>query len=179
GTPIHDDRLLERDLDAGPVARFEAVLGSNGVNAPIHGLFRRAALARTSLHTEHGSDNLLLAEAALLGRFRCAPTPLFFYRIHAASTFHLDREAWSQRETGDASACARLPIQTLRSYLRAVRRAPGLLPVQRRRATRAVFRYALRADALQRLVVPGVNNYFGITRWPWQPDPTAPTATRL
>ncbi|MEL6772491.1 MAG: glycosyltransferase family 2 protein [Bacteroidota bacterium] len=167
GTLVHDDRLLERDLDEAPVARFKAVLGSNGVNAPIHGVFRRSALARTSLHTPHGSDNLLLAEAALLGRFRFVPSMQFLYRIHAASTLHLDRTAWTQRETGEKTARARLPVQTLRNYLRATRTAPGLTIDQRRRARRAVLRYALRGTALRRLVVPGIDNYFGLKRWPW------------
>lgn len=169
GAVVHDDRKLERDLDLGPVRRFEAVLGSNGVNAPIHGLFRRDTLARTSLHTTHGSDNLLLAETALLGRFRYVPAACFRYRIHEASTFHLDREAWTQRETGQATARARLPVTTLRNYLRATRLAPGLTRSQQRRAQRAVFRYALRGNALRRLVVPGLDNYFGLKRWPWQP----------
>ncbi|MEM6782480.1 MAG: glycosyltransferase [Bacteroidota bacterium] len=169
GTLVHDDRQLERDLDQTPVARFEAVLESNGVNAPIHGLFRRDALARTSLHTPHGSDNLLLAEAALLGRFRTVSAATFFYRIHAASTLHLDRTAWTKRETGESAARARLPVQTFRNYLRATRSAPSLTRAQQRRAQQAVIRYALRGNALRRLFVPGLDNYFGLKRWPWQP----------
>jgi glycosyltransferase involved in cell wall biosynthesis len=55
-------------------------------NAPF-GVIRREALLRTRLIQPYiGSDITLLAELALLGKFREIPEPLFFRRIHSRSS---------------------------------------------------------------------------------------------
>lgn len=166
------DAALERPLPAGPgasLARYRAVLRSNDVNAPIHGLFRRTALDRIGPHQLHGSDRLIVAHAALLGPFAYVPEALFGFRIHAASTVHLTRAEWLAREAGRPAAGSRLDgLRTLGVYLRATGQA-DLGAVARARALVASLGYAVRPDVLRRLVLPGIDNYLGWTRWPGQP----------
>ncbi len=62
------------------------------------GLVRAEALRRTHLHGDfYGSDFVLLAELALLGRFRQDEEPLTLKRVHGAITVHktrAERAAW-------------------------------------------------------------------------------------
>lgn len=168
------DGALERRLPASPLDRFRAVLRSNDVNAPIHGLFRREALDRIGGHRVHGSDRLIVAHAALLGRLAFVDAPLFGFRIHGASTFFLSREAWLAREAGCADAGSPLDgARTLAAYLGATRRT-GLGPADRLHAAAAVLGYAVRPDALRHALLPGPDNYWGWTRWPWAPAAPAP-----
>ena len=169
------DADLERTLPGGPVARYRAVLRSEDVNAPIHGLFRRAALERIGPHRLHGSDRLIVAHAALLGPFVYVPEALFGFRIHAASTFHLTRAEWLTREAGrDAAASAARGAldgaTTLRAYLGATGRA-GLGASERARAAVASAGYAVRPAVLRRLFLPDPKNYWGWTHWPGRPAP--------
>ena len=167
------DAALERPLQGGPVDRYRAVLASNDVNAPIHGLFRREALDRIGGHHLQGSDRLIVAHAALLGRFAFVDAPLFGFRIHGASTFFLTREAWLEREAGQAAAGSMWDaVLTLRRYLAATAQA-DLSPSERRRAVQATLGYAVRGDALRKVFLPSVDHYFGWTRWPWATAPPA------
>ena len=176
GMVYHDDRALESDVVGPPDVRFERVLLSTMLNVPIHGLFRRSVLERSSLHQFYGSDTLLLAEAALAGPFRFVDEPVFAWRLHAAGTAYMTREAWAERETGDPAFRAGLPLRSLPRYLRAVARA-GLSPAEAARAYAAVARYVTRVDKLRRVFVPGPHNYLGLRRWPWRPaEPPAPRA---
>jgi glycosyltransferase involved in cell wall biosynthesis len=167
----HDyDARLQQPMSPDRLARFRAVLRSNDVNAPIHGLFRRDALDRIGPHQLHGSDRLIVAHAALLGRFAFVPLPLFGFRIHAASTLHLTREQWLEREAGESDAGSPLDgFRTLTAYLDATGRA-HLGPFERVRAVGATLGYALRPHVLRNIFVPGPDNYWGWTRWPWKED---------
>ena len=175
------DAALERPLAAGTaaaagVARYRAVLASSDVNAPIHGLFRRAALDRIGPHRLHGSDRLVVAHAALLGPFAYADEALFGFRIHAASTFHLTRAAWLAREAGRAAAGSALDgAKTLAAYVRATGEA-DLDAAARARAVAASAGYAVRPAVLRRAFLPGVDNYWGWTRWPGQAAPAPPAS---
>ena len=174
------DAALERPLAAGTtgaagVARYRAVLASSDVNAPIHGLFRRAALDRIGPHRLHGSDRLVVAHAALLGPFAYAPEALFGFRIHAASTFHLTRAEWLAREAGHAAGSALDGALTLAAYVRATGHA-DLGPAARVRAVAASGGYAVRPAVLRRAFLPSVDNYWGWTRWPGQAAPAPPAA---
>ncbi len=176
GTTYPYDSRLERPMPAGRLDRFRAVLRANDVNATMHGLFRREALERCGHHFVHGSDRLVVAHAALLGRFAFVDAPLFGYRIHPASTLHLTRAAWMAREAGRADAGSPLDgLHTLRRYAAATGRANLPLP-ERLAALAAVGGYAVRPHVLRNVLLPGPDNFWGWTRWPGQPPP-APRAT--
>jgi len=170
GMVYKDDRALEHDVTGPPDVRFQRVLLSTMLNNPIHGLFRRSVLERSSLHQFYGSDTLLLAEAALAGPFRVTEHEVFRWRLHQGGTAYMTREAWAARETGDDTFRAGLPLRSLPRYLRAIART-HMRPAEALRAYAAVVRYLIQLDRLRRLFVPGPHNYLGLRRWPWQPAP--------
>jgi len=76
-----------------PVAasRFWHVLTRARWGTHMFGVIRREILQRTSLLPNFpGSDRAMLAELALLGRFRCANERLFLKRFHASASAALD-----------------------------------------------------------------------------------------
>jgi glycosyltransferase involved in cell wall biosynthesis len=78
-----------------PVAinRFWQVLTRARWGTHMFGVVRREMLERTSLLPNFaGSDRAMLAELALLGRFRCANERLFFKRFHADVSWALDQK---------------------------------------------------------------------------------------
>jgi glycosyltransferase involved in cell wall biosynthesis len=76
------------------VKRFWQVLAHAEWGSHMFGVIRREALRQTRLLPNFaGSDRALLAELALLGRFRSAPERLYLKRFHAGGSFAL-----SQRE---------------------------------------------------------------------------------
>lgn len=71
---------------ASPVDRFLAVMQQDPHCHAVYGLIRRDVLQRTRvLGSFAGSDNTLLAELALYGRFVEVPELLFFRRLHPAA----------------------------------------------------------------------------------------------
>src|SRR5690242_19524715 len=73
------------------VSRFWQVLNRARWGTHMFGVVRRQALQQTSLLPNFaGSDRAMLAELALLGRFRCASEPLFLKRFHADVSWTLD-----------------------------------------------------------------------------------------
>ena len=163
GTVFRYDRRLERDLPRDPVGRYRAVLRSNDVNAPIHGLFRRSLLQRVGDHKLQGSDRLIVARAMLSEPVAFVDAPLFGYRMHEASTFHLTRAEWLEREAGRVDAGSPVDgVRTLWVYLRAVHEAP-LRVSERVRAAAETLRYAVRPDVLRRIFIPGPDHFFGWT----------------
>jgi len=124
------------------------------------GVIRAAALARSSLHgSYYGSDKVLLAELALLGRFARIPEPLFTKRVHERTTLYFttrERDAWI-----DPAAHHRVPqLQVLKGYLRALRRAE-LTPLGRLNCLASVIEKFFALDVLKRLALPRPDNYFG------------------
>jgi glycosyltransferase involved in cell wall biosynthesis len=78
-----------------PVAinRFRQVLTRARWGTHMFGVVRREMLQQTSLLPNFaGSDRAMLAELALLGRFRCANEPLFFKRFHTNVSWALSQE---------------------------------------------------------------------------------------
>ena len=165
------DRGLERELPADPVAQFRAVLGSDDVNAPIHGVFRREALMRTLPFTIHGSDRLVVSHAALLGRFVHVPRPLFGFRMHPQSTYFLETDEWASRETGGAQT-SRSGALTLARYAEAPLDADLSLR-QRAAGVAAALGYAARrgSGAARRILAVNQEEGHAGASPPRKPDP--------
>ena len=73
------------------VSRFWQVLTRARWGTHMFGVVRREVLQQTSLLPNFaGSDRAMLAELALLGRFRCVGEPLFLKRFHPAVSWALD-----------------------------------------------------------------------------------------
>ena len=149
---IHeDDRVEERpvpSLDVSqptPAQRFHAVIWGLGLPYQVYGLMRAEALRRTALMPAfEGSDRLLLAEMALLGRFHEIPEVLFYYRRYRQSYFERTRRykarAWQRRAYV-------YPTVLALHHVRALRRA-GLGPLATARlAGSALARFAVMETA--------------------------------
>ena len=83
---------------AAAVERFWQVLSEARWGTHMFGVIHRQALMRTRLHANfYSSDRTLLAELALLGRFRSTPERLFFKRLHPSVSWALnqqERKSW-------------------------------------------------------------------------------------
>jgi glycosyltransferase involved in cell wall biosynthesis len=113
-----------------PVAvdRFWQVLTRARWGTHMFGVIRREALLQTSLLPNFaGSDRAMLAELALVGRFRCANEPLFLKRFHANVSQALDHtELRSFLSTDDKRYSRRL--RQIRAFFGAPRGKPiGIL----------------------------------------------------
>ena len=108
--------------------RFRDVLAHQIMCAPIYGLMRRELLQVSGLNKSFfGSDKLLLAEMALLGRFSIVPEIMFKKRMHSTMTSLLDGTEQSTHldpNSGNRS----LQSQKLAGYLAMLRRRGLSLP---------------------------------------------------
>lgn len=77
--PAYDDDMTNTDL-ASPEARFLDIVKRLGVCNLLGGVWRTEALRQWTVRDSFASDNLLLAEQALLGCFVQHPEPLFYRR---------------------------------------------------------------------------------------------------
>jgi glycosyltransferase involved in cell wall biosynthesis len=95
-----------------PVAvnRFWQVLSRAHRGTHMFGVVRREALRKTSLLPDFvGGNRAMLAELALLGRFRCANEPLFLTRFHANVSSALEHmEVATFRSTNDKRLSRRM-----------------------------------------------------------------------
>jgi glycosyltransferase involved in cell wall biosynthesis len=84
-----------------PVVRFREVLFTYDATFPVFGVMRRSALERTRLIDSYfGSDRVLLAHLALLGRFARIDMPLFLNRTHPGQSSSLSRRNRARWITG-------------------------------------------------------------------------------
>ncbi len=75
-----------------PVTRFWDVLSGARWGSHMFGVVRRDVLRRTHLLPDFGgSDRAMLAELALLGRFRCSDQALYAKRFHGNASFSLNQ----------------------------------------------------------------------------------------
>ena len=145
-----------------PELRFREVLWEMGWCLPLSGVLRREALLRTSLYRNYyGADKVLLAELALLGHFQQVSEDLFAKRIHEGDTHRKSTRERAEHESGEGLA---LPPQALmvRDYTKMVFGA-DMGPRQRLHCMITVGGMARRREAWRRLVVPGPDNYFGLS----------------
>jgi glycosyltransferase involved in cell wall biosynthesis len=106
------------------VARFWHVLSRARWGSHMFAVMRREALLRTHLLPNFaGSDRAMLAELALLGRFRAVPEPLFFKRFHAGVSWALNQRELKGFLSTDGKAYSRRARQ-LRAFFSAPRGKP-------------------------------------------------------
>jgi len=109
-----------------PVAvdRFWQVLTRARWGTHMFGVARREALRKTSLLPNFaGSDRAMLAELALLGRFRCAEESLFLKRLHANVSYALDHTELRQFLSTDDKRYSRR-LRQIKAYFGAPRGKP-------------------------------------------------------
>ena len=141
-------------LDPDPVARFMNAILNAGTCFPIFGLFRRAALEKTMLHLPYyGSDRALFAEAAMIGRFGCAPEAIFYNRDHGARSININdkltRSLWQNGQKSRRTAAEHLNL--LRHFFVVSGRHPDIASPLRVRL--ALLRYASQPYQLGRYIM--------------------------
>ncbi len=163
GTPALPREPAGLAASADPARRFDDVLHGMRLCSEIFGVMRADLVRRTELHRSYyGSDKVLLAELALLGRIETVPDALFIKRFHKDTSYYLttrERAAWI-----DPEASFRVPqMQVFKGYLKALSLVP-LTPGQRLRCFGSIARKVFNTQALRRLVLPSADNYLGIER---------------
>ena len=109
-----------------PVAtnRFWQVLTRARWGTHMFGVVRREILRQTSLLPNFaGSDRAMLAELALLGRFRCANERLFLKRFHANVSWALDQKELKGFLSTDGKRYSRR-LRQIRAFFGAPRGKP-------------------------------------------------------
>jgi glycosyltransferase involved in cell wall biosynthesis len=115
------------DIGDNPIAinRFWQVLTRALWGTHMFGVIRRETLQQTSLLPNFaGSDRAMLAELALLGRFRCAEERLFLRRLHANGSATLNHKEIRSFLSTDGKHYSRR-LRQIRAYFR----APGGKPI--------------------------------------------------
>lgn len=121
-----DDRRLGDDR---PSVRLRDLLLRTHWCYEIFGVIRRSALRDTSLHGSfYGSDKVLLAELAMVGRIVTLDPngpPMFFRRDHSGNSTslrtHAERAQWMDTSLG--GKLARPHLKLLKGYFGAIRRS--------------------------------------------------------
>ena len=165
GTPALAREPAGLATSPDPARRFDDVLHGMRLCSEIFGVMRADLVRRTELHRSYyGSDKVLVAELALLGRIETVPEPLFIKRFHKDTSYHLttrERAAWI-----DPEATFRVPqLEVFKGYFKALSLVP-LTPGQRARCLGSIARKVFNTRALRRLLLPSADNYFGIERRP-------------
>jgi glycosyltransferase involved in cell wall biosynthesis len=106
------------------ISRFWQVLTRARWGTHMFGVVRREILQQTSLLPNFaGSDRAMLAELALLGRFRCANEQLFLKRFHANVSWALDHKELKKFLSTDGKPYSRR-LRQIRAYFGAPRGKP-------------------------------------------------------
>jgi glycosyltransferase involved in cell wall biosynthesis len=101
------------------VERFRQVLSRARWGTHMFGIIRREALRQTRLLPNFaGSDRAMLAELALLGRFRSVPDALFLKRFHADVSWALNQRELKSFLSTDGKAYSRRARQ-IKAYFAA------------------------------------------------------------
>ena len=147
---------------ASPELRFRDVLWPMGWCLPLSGVIRKDSLLGTSLYRSYyGADKVLLAELALQGRFFQVGENLFGKRVHRGGTHY---KSTRERAHHESKGSIGIPPQAkmLRDYIGMTMTA-DLSISQRLHCMVTIIGIARRGDVWRRLLVPGHDNYWGLS----------------
>ena len=141
--------------------RFREVLWPMGWSLPLCGVIRKAALLETALYRNYyGADKVLLAELALQGRFHQVPEELFGKRVHRGGTHYKTTRERARHEGGEAAGVPQ--VKMVRDYTQMIL-AADLGAYQRLHCLVTVVGMARRREVWRRLVIPGPDNFWGLS----------------
>jgi glycosyltransferase involved in cell wall biosynthesis len=146
---------------ASAAVRFRDVLWHMGWCLPLSGVIRSEALRSTSLYADYfGADKVLLAELALRGRFHEVGEELFAKRVHPGCTHYKTTRERAEHESKEGRGIPQ--VRMLRDYTKMVLAADiGIR--QRLHCMATIVGIARRREVWRRLLVPGPENYFGLS----------------
>jgi glycosyltransferase involved in cell wall biosynthesis len=146
---------------ARPATRFREVLWEMGWAIPLSGLVRSEALLRASPYGNYfGADKVLLAELSLQGRFQQVDEELFAKRVHQECSLYKNTEEKAKHECDGPRGVPQLRM--LRDYIK-MTSAADMSIGQRLHCMLTIAGIARRRDVWRRLLVPGPDNYFGLS----------------
>ncbi len=144
-----------------PEKRFREVLWPMGWSLPLCGVIRREELLKTTLyHNYYGADKVLLAELAFRGRFHQVPDELFAKRVHRGGTHYKTTRERASHETKEAAGIPQ--VRMVRDYTR-MTLAADLNTYQRLHCMVTVVGMARRREVWRRLLIPGPDNFWGLS----------------
>lgn len=147
--------------EVSPEKRFREVLWHMGWALPLSGVIRRDALLETSLYGKYsGADKVLLAELALKGRFCEIDEELFAKRIHRGCTHYKSTSERAEHEGGESGGIPQ--VKMLRDYTK-MTLAADMNTRQRLHCMVTIAGMARRLEVWRRLLVPGPDNYLGLS----------------
>jgi glycosyltransferase involved in cell wall biosynthesis len=127
------------------------------------GIIRREALLKTPLHKSYyGADKIFLAALALQGRYHQVPEPLFLRRLHAGCTYAKSPEELADHINTD-NAWNIPHFMMFKDYLKIAATADDLSLLQRGHCLLSIIRLTLRPNVWRGFLVPGPENYLGIS----------------
>jgi glycosyltransferase involved in cell wall biosynthesis len=147
---------------ASPEMRFREVLWPMGWALPASGVIRKEALLKTALYRNYyGADKVLLAELALQGRFHQVREELFAKRVHRDGTHY---KTTRERARHESKGPVGIPPQArmLRDYTK-MTLAADMGSRQRLHCMVTIVGIARRREVWRRLLVPGPDNYWGLS----------------
>ncbi len=148
---------VEREADA-PNARFRAVLLGEKGSLDSYGLMRSSVLRTTPLYLPYyGPEKVLMAELALLGRYKEIPETLFFPRVVAEGSGNVqsaaEQQAFADTQTTHVFQLTRLRF--LHGHLSAIRRsAPSW--TEAAKCHLAVLQWVFQVSKWHKVLVKGV-----------------------
>lgn len=152
-------RLFSRN----PVERIRSILRSDHPGTMIYGLIRTNALGKSHMHQVEGSDRLLLTELALEGEYVLVDEPLFFRRIHEDNVDRSRREYIAMVHGTDHAGILMPPWRWPLNYIKTIAMSDQSTQVKTK-VIGTVIRHTFRMRFLRNLLVPGPENYWGISK---------------
>ena len=134
-----------------PMERFRAILQSEHPGTMIYGLIRNDALQKSHLHQVEGSEYLLVDDL------------LFYRRIHDDNVDRSRREYMAMVHGSDRPGILMPPWRWPLNYMKTIAESDQSKLIKLKAIT-TVIRHTFRLRFLRNFLVPGPENYWGITR---------------
>ncbi|NND71962.1 MAG: glycosyltransferase family 2 protein [Rhodothermales bacterium] len=163
---VNQNSVVDYDMrlfSVNPMDRFRAVLQTDHPGTVIYSLIRSSALRETGLHQVEGSDRLLLSELALKGEYVLVDRQLFFRRIHDMNIDRSRREYVAMVHGEDHPGLLTPPWRWPFNYIRTILKSRLSVPTKLQ-ASAMVVAHSFRPRFIRKFLVPGPENYWGITR---------------
>ncbi len=143
--------------------RFRDVLFNVCWCLQVFGLYRRSFLEPSALQRSYyGGDKVLLAEAAIEGKWFEVQERLFNKRVHPKMSFFQDRKAKDKWIDTKSPMKKITQVQMVEDYIAAIRRSKMSLPQKINSVLTVGMMPFVRKNFWHKVFVPGPQNYLGI-----------------
>ncbi|MGF1454659.1 MAG: glycosyltransferase family 2 protein [Alphaproteobacteria bacterium] len=143
--------------------RFKSVLLDVCWCLQVFGLFRRTFLETSELQRSYyGADKVLLAESAIVGKWKQIQEDLFNKRVHPKMSFFQSRVQKNKWIDSKSPVRSIAQVEMVKNYIAAIR-ASTMTPYQKIHSVLTVASMPFkRKNFWQKIFIPGPQNYLGI-----------------